>query len=256
MKYELETIPVWDAMKEDGECLFCSLLKKSKDYYIDFYLGSSVMNPETRVRVNQSGFCPSHYADLVERRKSHGLGLMTHTYLQELEKSLLPAMEKLRKRSQTAQRKKILPAIPKDVAKAEEELSRLIGDKEKSCLICDDINRTMERYYYTLAYLWKRDGEFKKALTDSKGMCLHHMEGLLPLAKEALKPGELMIFLDELMALQKKNLSRLEGELKWFTQKFDSQNNAKPWGDAKNAHKRTIQKLIGREFELDHYPET
>ncbi|MDC7222101.1 MAG: DUF6062 family protein [Spirochaetales bacterium] len=255
MKYELETIPVWDAIKEDTECLFCRLYESTRERYLDFYLGSSVMNPETRVRVNQSGFCPAHYADLVARRKAHGLGLMTHTYLQEYMNDLVPALEEVQKKARKGAKKKVVPLISKDVAKAEESLSRLITDREESCLICDDIERTMNRYYFTLAYLWKRDEEFKQALRESKGICLHHLKGLLPLAQEALNPKELMVFLDELMELEKKNVQRLEGELKWFTLKFDSQNNGKPWGEGKNAHKRTIQKLTGREFELEPVPD-
>ncbi len=251
MKYELETIPVWDAMKEGGECLFCELQEKSRNYYLDFYLGSSVMNPETRLRVNQSGFCPAHYAELTARRKAHGLGLMTHTYLMERQKEWIPQMEKLQKKCRALGEKKLLPLIPKDIRKEQESLIRMIQEKECSCLICDDLARSMNRYYYTLAYLWRKDEEFRQAFRESKGLCLHHMYGLLPLAEEALKPSEYLIFLDELMELQKGNLSRLEGELHWFTQKFDSQNNAKPWGDSKNAHKRTIQKLTGKVFELD-----
>jgi hypothetical protein len=251
MKYELETIPVWDALKEGGECLFCRLYEASRQRYLDFYLGSSVMNPETRVRVNKSGFCPSHYNDLVSRRKAHGLGLMTHTYLQEYLKELTPAFENLQKKAHNASQKKALPLIPKDVHKAEEDLTSLIEEREHSCLICNDLDRSMKRYYYTLAYLWKRDEDFKDALRKSKGICLTHLRDLLPLAQSALNPKELMVFLEELMKLEKKNFHRLEGELDWFTQKFDSQNNEKPWGDSKNAHKRTIQKLTGREIPLD-----
>jgi hypothetical protein len=251
MKYELETIPVWDAVREEAECPFCLLEEKSRSRYLDFYLGSSVMNPETRQRVNCSGFCPSHFADLVARRKAHGLGLMTHTYLLERQKDLFPLMDALQKKSRAAGTKKVLPLVPGDVKKAQEELIASIGSQEASCLICGDISRSMKRYYYTLAYLWRRDEDFQKALSRSKGFCLHHMAGFLPLASEALKPSELARFLDELMSLQKRNLERMEGELRWFTQKFDSQNNDKPWGDSVNAHKRTVQKLTGRLFELD-----
>ncbi|MDC7219993.1 MAG: DUF6062 family protein [Spirochaetales bacterium] len=249
MKYELETIPVWDALKENGECLFCRLHEISRERYLDFYLGSSVMNPETRQRVNQSGFCPAHYADLAARRKAHGLGLMTHTYLKEYLKELTPALDKLQKKARVSQKKKVLPLLPKDVAKAEEELSLLIKSREESCLICDNIDKSMKRYYFTLAYLWKKDGDFRKALGESKGICLSHLNALLPLAKEALNPGEFVTFLDEMVTLEKQNLERLEGELDWFTQKFDAQNNDKPWDNSENAHKRTIQKLTGREIE-------
>ena len=30
MRYHIDTIPVWDAMKLDGECLLCALRRKEK----------------------------------------------------------------------------------------------------------------------------------------------------------------------------------------------------------------------------------
>ena len=44
MKYELETIPVWDAIKDDNECFLCTLMKQSEQVAVSYYLGSSVMH--------------------------------------------------------------------------------------------------------------------------------------------------------------------------------------------------------------------
>jgi hypothetical protein len=71
MKYKLETIPVWDALKEDSECLLCFLEEKIEDYYLNYYLGSSVMNRETRVKLNQKGFCSDHFRGLLGKNKAH-----------------------------------------------------------------------------------------------------------------------------------------------------------------------------------------
>ena len=30
MRYHIDTIPVWDAAKLDGECLFCALKRKTE----------------------------------------------------------------------------------------------------------------------------------------------------------------------------------------------------------------------------------
>ena len=48
MKYHIDTIPVWDAMKLDGECLLCALERKTELGEADRYLGASVMEPDTR----------------------------------------------------------------------------------------------------------------------------------------------------------------------------------------------------------------
>ena len=57
MKYHIDTIPVWDAMKLDGECLLCALERKTELGEADRYLGASVMEPDTRIQVNEKGFC-------------------------------------------------------------------------------------------------------------------------------------------------------------------------------------------------------
>ena len=47
-------------------------------------------------------------------------------------------------------------------------------------------------------------------------------------------------------AVELPNLKRIEGELEWFTLKFDYRNQDKPWGDSRDAVERSINKLQGR----------
>ena len=65
MRVQLDTIAVWDAIKSGGECFLCSLKKQAETRSVKFYLGPSVMNPETRVKVNQSWFCHDHVQQLL-----------------------------------------------------------------------------------------------------------------------------------------------------------------------------------------------
>ena len=46
-------------------------------------------------------------------------------------------------------------------------------------------------------------------------------------------------------AVELPNLKRIEGELEWFTLKFDYRNDGKPWGNSKDAPERAINKLMG-----------
>ncbi len=96
MKYELETIPVWDAFKEGCECPICILFNKAQETYVKFFLGNSVMVPEMRVEVNKTGFCPDHFQMLLQKRSPHYLGLMTHTHLKEYRELLEKKFNKLR----------------------------------------------------------------------------------------------------------------------------------------------------------------
>jgi len=244
MKYKLETIPVWDALKEDQECLLCFLQNKMEDYYLNYYLGSSVMNPETRVVVNQKGFCPDHYRGLEAKKKAHGLGLMTHTHLCESDKALLPLLKDLQKKAQKSATRGGGGA-KKALQKSREQLTKWLKEKEESCLVCEGLNRTMKRYAFTIAWLWKDDSEFQQAFRESRGLCLHHLPLQMDLAAETLKEQELGDFLAALAEIEQKAMERLEGEILWFTQKFDAQNSDKDWGTSKDALQRTVQKLIG-----------
>ena len=96
MKYELETIPIWDTYTENSECPLCFLKEKAEKKYLDFFLGNSVMVPEMRVQVNAAGFCPAHYTSLFSSRKNrHGLGLISHTHLVEQKKWFIKQKKKL-----------------------------------------------------------------------------------------------------------------------------------------------------------------
>ena len=57
MRYHIDTIPVWDAAKIDGECLLCALQRRVELQQIEYSLGASVMEPDTRIQVNEMGLC-------------------------------------------------------------------------------------------------------------------------------------------------------------------------------------------------------
>ena len=80
MKYHIDTIPVWDAMKLEGECLMCALERRTELGEAERYLGASVMEPDVRIRVNSRGFCRKHHAMLftMSNRLGHALMLESH----------------------------------------------------------------------------------------------------------------------------------------------------------------------------------
>jgi len=239
MKYKLETIPVWDALKEDTECPFCVLMEKAESRYVQYYLGNSAMNPETRVEVNASGFCPEHFSKLLLARNPQHLGLIAHTHLQDW-------MTDLSRRSPVGSGRSLARMVKKGGGPMS-EYARHIEERRETCLICDRIERTLKRYTFTTAWLWKKEEEgFRQALTESKGFCIPHAKSLLQMGDEILSPAEMAEFLSFVEDLQSRNLERLEKEIHWFTQKFKSENHSKPWGTSEDAHYRVIQKLTGR----------
>ena len=83
LQLQLETIPVWDGVKEGSECFLCSLMKKAEEDGVRYYLSSAVMTPEVRVEMNKHGFCPHHSAMLAQSGKPQSLALAMDTYYDE-----------------------------------------------------------------------------------------------------------------------------------------------------------------------------
>ncbi len=97
--------------------------------------------------------------------------------------------------------------------------------------------------------MWSHEDNFRKEFNESKGFCLPHMGQMLDMSSKELRGSKQQDFVKELIELQRKNLDRLEEEIKWFTLKFDYKNQDKPWGNSKDALPRLLQKLTGDYME-------
>jgi len=127
-----------------------------------------------------------------------------------------------------------------------EKLAQELDYLCEPCLICKSVEVHMRRYFYTFLQLWKKERKFKRVWSSSKGVCIPHAAELLRHAQKHLPPASQKEFAAELMALLKSALAEDEKDLWWFTQKFDYQNQDKPWGNSKNALERVVGRLRGR----------
>ncbi len=227
MHYHIDTIPVWDAYKKDSECPLCDLHVLQEQGYVESFLGASVMEPDVRIEVNQKGFCAKHFAQMLAMKNRLGLALMTHTHLQQV----LGAFE--------------MP-IPQKGGFLKQKKSPPANQESESCILCDRLNNTMDRYCYTVLHLWRTDAAFRQTLEKGKGHCQPHHAMLCAMAAQEMGAGDANAFRTMLTAHQKENFARIERELWWFTQKFDYRNTDKPWGDSKDAPERAILKLRGK----------
>jgi len=247
MKYELETIPVWDSFEKNTECPLCFLYKKVEKGFIQFFLGGSVMQPHIRGKVNKLGFCPQHLNMLYTGGNKLGLALMTHTnikycikILEDMEKKMLP------NKWETIPSNKFKKGI------AREQLNKyisLLKSFSPTCYCCEKLKIALRHYAYTIVHLWKKEPQFKKMLSNSKGFCFSHTGDIMEMVVEVLSGKEKNSFLLEFIKLQKNNTLRLEHDILWYIQKFDHKNKDKPWKNSKDALPRTIQKLSGNEFK-------
>ncbi len=240
MKIELETIPVWDGIQSKGECFLCDLMAQAQKDAIAFYLGSSVMNPETRVKVNERGFCPSHWQMLVAANKSQGVALMADTYLAET-----------RQKSEKAINSLLGARNARQADKAVHAFSQVMEEREQGCLVCTAMEERLNRYLYTICYLWGEDPSFREALANGKGFCLHHFKLLLQTAKQALSAALYPQFVHAVTQTEVAKLDRIAKDVSWMTQKFKAENMDKPWHGCEDAHKRGVDIITGRHRVID-----
>ena len=234
MKYTLDTIPVLDAFRTDCECPLCRLRIHCEDQYVDSMLSSAYMEPEWRIRSNETGFCTRHFELMFRRRNRLGLALMTHTHMQEVVASLEKILEEGTPRRGLFAKKSEGDGAPAKIR------ARIAG-----CVICEQTDAALRRYGYTIAQLYFTSSEFKTLFAQSKGFCLPHLALVLELAAETLSGAQQAEFQKAVAVLELDNLRRVEGELEWFTLKFDYRNDGKPWGNSQDAPERAINKRMG-----------
>lgn len=238
MKYTLDTIPVLDAYKTGCECPLCQLRIACEDSYVDSMLGAAYMEPDCRVRTNEVGFCTRHFQLMYDRRNRLGLALMTHTHMQEV----ISSVEAMLKADAPA-RGGLFASLRG--SRDEGGTPQKIRARMSGCVICEQMEGAVNRYAYTIAQLYGTNSEFKAMFDASKGFCLPHLALVLEMAEKTLSGEALRAFKAAVSAVELPNLKRIEGELEWFTLKFDYRNTDKPWGNSRDAVERAINKLMG-----------
>ena len=243
MKQHIDTAPVWESYRQDCECPLCALYAKVEAQNVDYFLGESVMEPSQRVEVNKKGFCADHFKLMYTAGNRLGLALMTHTYMKQTIAALKDNAERVRQAADAEAGKSLFKRLGGQKGAELGEAAREIEQIENTCLLCGRIQENMDRYMYTLLYMYKHEAEFPGLFAGSKGMCLRHYAQALEMAPKHLSGEALKKFVDTLTDLELQNLERIEGELEWFTNKFDYRNQDKPWGNSRDAVKRSINKL-------------
>ncbi len=246
MKYEIDTIPVWDALKAQTECPLCLLEKRSRMAAVRYFLGPSVMVPEVRVTVNETGFCPENLRLLAKDPNKLGLALLGHTRLKALRAKIAKKSQPARAAAEKASSGPVAGLSTHGPLK--EKLSALAGflrDEEASCLIEAKVTEDRQRYAFTLVHLWAKDQDFRRTWASGRGTCLHHAPDLLLMAAETLGSHDLGPFAAEYLELLDANLSRVEQDVLAFTQTFDSTGSHAIAGRPEGALDRCLQKLAG-----------
>ena len=248
MRYHIDTIPVWDAMKLDGECLLCALERKTELGEAARYLGASVMEPDVRIKVNDRGFCRKHHAMLFSMSNRLGHALMLESHMIETREKLERISAKLSKAAAQLKDSGIGDKLNGKTKTATAEVlkqAEVIDEMAGSCLMCESIEDNMNRYLHTFFHLYQNDSEFRSRFGKSKGLCLPHLGKLLETAAQELGAKDLGRFVDTVVKLEKENMDRIQEDISWFIKKFDYRYENESWKDSKDAVERTVNKVRG-----------
>lgn len=244
---QIYTIPVNDAFNQEARCPLCELEAVQSEKLLDFYLGPSLMEADHRLMTNASGFCNEHLTAMYNSQKNRlGLGLMLHTHLLDL----IPHTEEVLEKAVPSERKQGIFSRGKgdwkgELNKAAEKIRRRVD----SCVICDRLKQTMDRYIEVIFYQYVHDEDFARRLKTGQGFCLKHTADLLEASAKHLKQQQAAEFVSDLKNLELRQLESLCGDVEWFTLKFDYRNQNEPWKNSKDALPRAIRRLEG-EAEL------
>ena len=243
LKEKIYTIPVNEVYEIDCECPLCVLEERLENEAVDYEMGGAMMEADHRELSNNTGFCNTHLSMMFKMQNKLSLALVLDTRLEQIRKELHSVKEALSENTKGG-------LFKKNTNKPQLLLEWLKG-VNGGCMVCEKINRTMNRYIDVLLYMWAKDNDFKKKFDNSKGLCLKHTSAVAGMIPKTLKGTDIQAFTEVLLEKQEKELLRVQNDIHKFTLKFDYRNKDMEWGTAHDAPIRTIEKLTGYVKDID-----
>ena len=227
---QIYTIPVNEAFEKGAAdksrgCPFCRLRAELCSNEIDLILGASVMDPETRKKTNEKGFCREHYGDLLSAGKRLPLALLLESHL-----------------------KKVTEMIKKPVispSAAENSSAKHIDRLSSSCYICERAEGYLSKMIDTAVILWDRDEAFRQKCSAQPFFCINHFARLAAAGKEKLDKKTFAAFYKELFSKEKAAAEKMCDDVSFFVRKFDYRFGDEPWNGRENAPEAAIDFICG-----------
>ncbi|MBE7039637.1 MAG: ABC transporter substrate-binding protein [Ruminococcaceae bacterium] len=230
MREKIYTIPLSEAYETPSECPFCLLEEKLEKEAVEYALGASMMEPDSRIISNEKGYCRRHFKMMLSGQKALSLALVLETHLEESVKKLKEAKKE--------------PSAHKMFKKgSNDELLCVVDSINSSCVICEKLTETLDKFSEVFWYLYKTESDFKQKVLKSQGFCLPHFYQLMSKIDLELSGKAKQKARAEICELEIANLERINEEVSWFTKKFDYRFTNEPWKNSKDSPQRAVLKL-------------
>ncbi|MCI9626847.1 MAG: hypothetical protein HFI90_08690 [Clostridia bacterium] len=234
MKEKIYTIPLLDAYQTDCDCVFCYLEDKIVQAELEYTLGDSMMEPDSRMHSNETGFCAQHLKQLYDSGNRLSLALMISTHMEHLAEQL--------------NRARVKENGKKSLFQKEAETVEL-SDLQKAsahCVVCDKLTEARGHYIDVFYYLWEKEEGFQETVQKARGLCIHHMTEILAGAGKHLKPVSAQKLAETLLVQQKQALAEDIRKVKGFIDMFDYRNQGKDQSEFKEALPPALNRLRGK----------
>lgn len=250
MKEQIHTIPINDAIQNAGECPFCYIEKHAEERLMDFVLGpgASYMEADIREQTDKAGFCRSHFKKMFSYGNALGNAWILKTHYRKMIDEMNREMKGFKPGKSSKKPRLFSAGRSVNTVKSDEAANPITAwcrEKERSCYICNSLEKTFDAYVDTFFTLYKKDAGFRQQLQESKGFCISHFGDLCEAADRRLNDTELRAFYERMLPIQQQNMERLYEDVAWFIEKYDYKNKDADWKDSKDAIQRGMQKLKG-----------
>ncbi len=239
MKEKLYTIELNDAMQSGDECPFCYLERELEQKAIEFVLGSSYMESDTRDQTDRQGFCRTHTKMMFDYGNTLGNAWILKTRMKYLREGLKKQMDSFQPETASVFGK----------WKKKEETGTTVGNwirsEESHCYVCARVEETYRRVLDTFVYQVKHEKDFIEMVKGSKGFCIRHFADLIDACQSGLAKKEQEMAFPVLFEQMNRELDRIQADIDWLIEKYDYVNKDKEWKNSKDAVQRTMQKIVG-----------
>lgn len=219
MKESIYTIPISEAFESAEGCPFCDIRRTLERRWVEYITGPAMMEPDVRLKTNESGFCGQHYAMMLEQKNRLPVALMLQTHLAALGEKL--------------------SGKPGFSAKS--------GLDVESCFVCERIDSEFSRLLENVAVFWAREQDFQKMYIHQKYVCMPDCAAVLAASKKKLRGKQYAEFAKVTQELAAKRLYLLKADIDAFCKLFDyrSAGSAAPSEEVSSSIERTVSFLTG-----------